>query len=120
MADRVNIDTEQLTDVLVSADGTRLHLTMLDQAGQKVFLSLPTNCLNTVVTAMPGRADPGTIHKLDSWSMGVADNGQDLLLTLRTPEGMAISFTLKPWQVEGMATIATYGSSQRPLPKTMH
>jgi hypothetical protein len=33
---------------------------------------------------------------------------------------MAISFTLKPWQVEGMATIATYGSAQRAQPKTVH
>jgi hypothetical protein len=39
---------------------------------------------------------------------------------LRTPEGAAISFTLKPWQVEGMATIANYGNAQRPLPKTLH
>jgi hypothetical protein len=52
--------------------------------------------------------------------MGVAENGQDLLLTLRTPEGVAMSFTLKPWQVEGMATIATYASAQRSQPKTLH
>jgi hypothetical protein len=52
--------------------------------------------------------------------MGVAENGQDLLLTLRTPEGMVISFTLRHWQVEGMATVATYGSAQRAQPKTVH
>ena len=28
---------------------------------------------------------------------------------LRTPEGMAISFTIKRWQVQGMAAVATYG-----------
>jgi hypothetical protein len=97
-----------------------VHLTFLDREGQKISLSLPTNCLNTVISTLPGRANPGEIHKLDSWTMGVADNGQDLLLTLRTPEGLAISFTLKPWQIEGMATIATYGSSNRVQPKTMH
>jgi hypothetical protein len=52
--------------------------------------------------------------------MSAADNGQDLLLTLRTPEGLAISFTLKLWQIEGMATIATYGGTNRVQPKTMH
>jgi hypothetical protein len=46
-------------------------------------------------------------------------NGQDLVLTLRTPEGQAVSFAMKPWQVEGMATIATYGNAAR-SPTTVH
>jgi hypothetical protein len=120
LTDRVSIDANQLTEARLSADGTRVILTMLDQAGQKVSLSLPANCMNTVMAAMPDRADRGEVHKLDSWNMGVAGNGQDLLLTLRTPEGVAISFTLKPWQVEGMATIATYGNTHRPQPKMLH
>ena len=120
MADRVKIDAAQLTEARLSGDGTRVHLTLLDQVGEKVLLSLPASCLNTLISTVPGPINPGTVHKLDSWTMGVAENGQDLLLTLRTPEGVAISFTLKPWQVEGMATIATYGNSQRPQPKTVH
>jgi hypothetical protein len=52
--------------------------------------------------------------------MDRAGNGQELVLTLRTPEGIAVSFTTKPWQLEGMATIATYGNAG-PLPvKTVH
>ena len=120
MADSARIDADRLTEVRLSPDGTHMHLTLLDPAGQRISLTLPTNCLNTIITAMPGRADPGAIHKLDSWNMCAADNGQDLLLTLRTPEGLAISFILKPWQVEGMATIATYGSSNRPQPKSVN
>jgi hypothetical protein len=118
--DKVNIDANQLTEVRLSADGSRVLLALLDDSGQKVTLSLPTNCLNAVLSAVPRQADPGVVHKLDSWSMGAAENGQDLLLTLRTPESVAISFTLKPWQVEGMATIATYGNSHRPQPKILH
>jgi hypothetical protein len=48
------------------------------------------------------------------------DNGQDLVLTLRTPEGQSVSFAMKPWQVEGMATIATYGTSGRTGVTTVH
>ncbi len=120
MAGRVKIDADQLTGIRLSADETRVTPALLDAEGQKISLSLPANCLNAMFSMMPRQADLGAVHKLDSWSMGVAENGQDLLLTLRTPEGLAISFTLKPWQVEGMATIATYGSSQRTQPKTMH
>ena len=72
------------------------------------------------MNTLPGRVDPGTIYTLDTWTMGTTENRQDLLLTLRTPEGLTISFIIKPWQVEGMATIATYGSSNRPFPKSVH
>jgi hypothetical protein len=29
-----------------------------------------------------------------------AENGRDMILTLCTPQGLAVSFTVKPWQVE--------------------
>ena len=116
----MKIDAEQLTGVRLSADRTHVILGLLDAAGQKVSLSLPVNCLNAVLSVTPRQAEAGAVYKLDSWNMSVAENGQDLLLTLRTPEGLAISFALKPWQVEGMATIVTYGSAQRMQPKTMH
>jgi hypothetical protein len=118
--DKVNIDANQLTEVRLSADGSRVLLALLGDSGREFVLSLPTNCLNAVHSAVPRQADPSVVHKLDSWSMGPAENGQDLLLTLRTPESVAISFTLKPWQVERMATIATYGNSHRPQPKILH
>jgi hypothetical protein len=116
----VKIDANQVTGVRLSDNGTRILLTLLDDTGQKISLSLPATCLNAVLSVAPSHAEPGAVHKLDTWNMGVAESGQDLLLTLRTPEGLAISFTLKPWQVEGMATIATYGSSHRTQQKTLH
>lgn len=95
-------------------------MTLLDAAGRKVLVSLPANCLNAVISVVPRQAAPDVVHRLDSWSMSVAENGQGLLLTLRTPEGVAMCFTLKPWQVEGMATIASYGSTPRSPPKMLH
>jgi hypothetical protein len=120
VTDTVKIDASQLAEVRLSADATRVTLTLLDDTKQKIQLSLPVDCLNAVVSAVPRRAEPEAVHRLDSWSMGVAENGRDLLLTLRTPEGAAISFALKPWQVEAMATIATYGNAQRLPPKLLH
>ncbi len=120
MSERIEIDAEKLSEVRLSADGTRVNLIVLNPLGQKISLSLPADCLNAVIDAMPRRADPGVVHRLDSWSMNAADNGADLVLTLRTPEAVAISFALKPWQVEGMATIAAYGSQHRTQPKTVH
>jgi hypothetical protein len=72
------------------------------------------------MTAMPQQVETGTVHPLDTWTMGPAENGQDLVLTLRTPQGLAISFTAKRFQVEAMATVATYGHAHSPTTKTIH
>ena len=116
----IRIEADQLTEVRLSADGARVLMTLLDDEGQKISLSLPAGCLNAVLSVVPRQPVPGAVHKLDTWNMAMAENGQDLLLTLRTPEGLSVSFTLKPWQVEGMATIATYGSFHRTQPKSLH
>jgi hypothetical protein len=69
---------------------------------------------------MPRSAPMGARHSLDEWSMTPAENGRDMVLTLRTPEGLAVSFTIKPWQVQGMATVATFGRSGETPPKSVH
>jgi hypothetical protein len=73
-----------------------------------------------MLNAVPTSSGAAAVHPLDSWSMDRSSNGDDLILTLRTPEGQAVSFTMKPWQVEGMATIATYGRSGHTTGTTIH
>jgi hypothetical protein len=114
------IDATELIDVRVSPDGTQLRLRLRDQSGQSLTFSLPACWLNTMLKALPASRGAATVHPLDSWSMDRAENGQEVVLTLRTPEGHAVSFVMKPWQVEGMATIATYGRSGRTPETTIH
>jgi hypothetical protein len=120
MNDRSRIDATEVDGVRLSSDGSRLILLLRDAAGQKVSLSMPVRCLNTVLTAMPRSAAMGEQHSLDTWSMAPAENGRDMILTLRTPEGLAVSFAIKPWQIQGMATIATFGQSGEAPPKSIH
>jgi hypothetical protein len=112
------IEAMELIAVRMSSDGKRLRLRVRDQGGQTVAFSLPTCWLNAMLSAVPGSAWPDAVHPLDSWSMD--RTGEDLILTLRTPEGRAVSFAMKPWQVEGMATIATYGTSSGTPARTVH
>jgi hypothetical protein len=107
------IDATKLLGLRLSADRQCLRLRVRDKNGQALSLSLPVCWLNLMLNALPRTTGDNTIHALDSWSMDRLNNGQDLVLTLRTPEGESISFAMKPWQVEGMATIATYSSSAR-------
>lgn len=119
MSERNRIDATELDGVRLSPDGSRLILLLRDTAGQKVSLSLPVTSLNALLRAMPRAAPMGARHSLDAWSMAPVENGRDMILTLRTPEGLAVSFTIKPWQVQGMATVATFGQSDAPPPKSI-
>jgi hypothetical protein len=114
------IDVTELISVRLSADQKHLKLTLRDDNGRVVSLSLPARWLNTLQNAMPRQVESGTVHPLDSWSIDRYGNGHDLILTLRTPEGVAVSFAAKPWQVEGMATIATYGCAESGSDGTIH
>ena len=105
---------------MLSPDGSRLILLLHDAAGQKVSLSLPTSCVSEVLTAAPHPAETGTIHSVATWNMSRAKNGQDMILTLCTPEGMVTSFTIKLWQAQGMATVAMYGTARDSASKFVH
>jgi hypothetical protein len=119
MTDRSRIDAEALDGVRLSSDGSHLILLLRDTSGQKVSVSLPTNCLNTVLTAASRPVETGTVHSLDTWNLAQTENGQDLILTLCTPEGLTVSYTIKPWQVQGIATVA-YGATRGAAPRSIH
>jgi len=121
MTDRYSrIDAAELSSAQLSPDGSRLILLMRDAAGRNVSLSLPADCLNTILTATPRQVEADAAYLLDTWSMAPAENGRDMILTLCTPQGLAVSFLVKPWQVEGMATVATHAHPREAPQKTVH
>ena len=119
MTDRSKIDAE-LDGVRLSPDGLRLILLLRDRGGQKLSLSLPTSCLNAVLAAAPPPVGSGIVQSVDAWNLMPAENGQDMILTLCTAEGKAMSFIIKPWQVDGIATVATYGSTRGRAGRSTH
>lgn len=120
MTGKVRLNATGVTGIRRSADGKRVTLDLTDKAGQRMTLTLPVACLNALLPAVPGELDTQATHKLDSWSMTPTGSGDELILTLRTEEAVPISFRLKPWQVEGMATIATHRTWHRTPAKTLH
>jgi hypothetical protein len=113
-------EATELIGVQTTSDGTHLKLRIRNEVGQIITLTLPASWLNTMLNALPPSSRIDAVHTLDSWSMARVGDGPDLVLTLRTPEGQAVSFAVKPWHVEGMATIATYGASGRTSNITIH
>lgn len=120
MVDLAAIDAVELISVRLSPDRKQLRLRVRDQMGRAVSLSLPTSWLDTLLNGLPRQVESGTLHSLDSWTLDCPGNGRDLIPTLRTPEGRTVSFVTKRWQVEGMATIAKYGSVDPGPSETVH
>jgi hypothetical protein len=103
-----DIDAAELISVSPIDDGSRLKLRVRARDGGIQTVAMPAQWLNDLVNAVPHPILDGSAHPLASWSIQAAAGG-DLLLTLRTPEGEAFSFTMKPWQMQGMGTLATHG-----------
>ena len=103
-----DIDAVELISVGPTEDGSRLKLRIRGRDGGVQSLAMPAKWLNDLVNAAPHPVLNGSARSLASWSMQAASDG-DLLLTLRTPDGEAFSFTVKPWQVQGIGTLATHG-----------
>lgn len=114
------IEATDFIGVQLSEDGTRLQLRARDRGGQTVSFSMPVEWLDALLKAVPRPAAAESVQPLASWSMDRVGDGQDLVLTLRTLQGHSVSFSMKPWQVDGMATIATYGRPTAARSRTLH
>ncbi len=91
------------------ADGEMLELTLLDQDGEALVLSLPLQCLGEVLAGLPAGADPpaGEARNVKSWRIEPAPTG--LLLVLLTSEGQSTAFHISRGQIAAMATLTEYG-----------
>jgi hypothetical protein len=114
-----DIDAVDLISVSPIDDGSRLKLRVRARDGGIQTVAMPARWLNDLVNAVPHPMLDGSAHPLASWSMQAAAGGE-LLLTLRTPEGEAFSFTMKPWQVQGMGTLATHGHFETKKKDALH
>jgi hypothetical protein len=103
-----DIDAVELISVRPLGDGNRLRLRVRSRDGSMQSLAIPAKWLNAMVEAAPHPLLDGAALPVASWSMQATYEG-DLLLTLRTPEEQAFSFTVKPWQAQGIGTLAAYG-----------
>lgn len=112
MAPGDEIDAVELLNVRQSADGRGLRLRVRDRTGRQSVVTLPMQWLNTMLGVVPQPPLGSEVQPVESWT--IDRTAKDLLLTLRTPDGQALTFAVKPWQVEGMATIATYGRAGDP------
>ena len=119
MTDAADVDAVELISVRASQGARSLRLKIRDRNGKAMTMSLPADWLGAMLATQPWSFGGDAVHQLASWSID-RTAGEDLVLTLRTAEGLAVSFAMKPWQISGMATIATYGNTAALRKEPLH
>lgn len=126
MPDRTRIEATRLTRVDIAEDGRRLCLQLQDQSGRSAAVSLPIDCLNTVLAAVPRQFEQSLVqrsapaHRVDTWSLELTSDPQTLRLTLHMPDGVAAAFEIRSWQIEGMATLVRWANPARDADALVH
>lgn len=108
MSERAHVNAQELLRIETADDGRSVCLHLVDDAGRVVVLRLPSGIVRAVGEIVPRAPEPACLHLVDSWRLRPSDDGAALVLTLQTPDGCAAWYVMKPWQVEGIATVASH------------
>jgi len=111
---------EALTTWSVSHDGSRVRLGFADGDGDPCRIDLPMAVMSALLLTLPrilqcafdtrGDGSDRMVHPLGSWSVERAAGQEELILTLKTPDGFSIAFALASDELAAMAeTGQNYG-----------
>ena len=88
---------------------------LMRRNGQHASVSLPADCLNALLEAIPRTPEQGLhaaaaragqqVPKVDSWSLRSAAGRAGFVLTLRLPNGVVLAFEVRSWQLEAIASL---------------
>jgi hypothetical protein len=98
------IKGKQLTTFEVAPDGESVSIHVMDEQACPATLVLPTDCLNALMMTLPEMVrrclqlrfrDPSmrVVYPVGSWELEQSPVS-GVVMTLRTPDGFAVSFSL--------------------------
>ena len=104
---------EWLTTWSVSADGSRARRGFSDGQGRPCCVDLPLEAVSGLLMTLPrvlqcaldarGEGNSRIVQPLGAWQVEQAAEDDRLILTLTTPDGFGVAFTLAPGELAAMA-----------------
>ncbi len=118
------IEVTSLTTCEVSDDGQDVRLNLLDRNGRAVAVTLSLACVSSLIMTLPAiqtqalraaHADPSlrVAYPAERWALERSDAAGCLLLTLSTPDGFQVCFSLHSEALADMARAASCSEAQR-------
>ena len=94
---------QRLTTFDVTPDGESFSLNVTDDKDRPATLVLPSDCLNELMMTLPEMvrrslqarfhdASMRVVYPVGSWNVEPSINPASVVVTLRTPDGFAVSF----------------------------
>lgn len=126
------MEARSLTTCDVAPDGNAVHLRFEDTKGQPGALTLPTACIQQLVMTLPhllskairtqtGDESLRAVFPLGAWHIEAQAGTPNFILTMMTPDGFEVAFSLKPPAMgKMMSTIEEARSAVERLRKTMN
>jgi len=110
---RAGIDVRKLTRFETADDGSSIKILVEDATGRPASLSFPIDCLTSLIMTLPGmvtgavqrqQKDPTlrVTFPLEQFEVERSSDLDTRILTLRTPDGFAVSFSLSEEQCRGI------------------
>ena len=109
-----SIKAEWLTHYEVASDGSHCRLCFVDPDGLEQSVEFPLACLQQLMLTIPkiacealrGRHSDGSlVHIVESWQVRSAIDRR-VLLTLTTPDGFSVSFSISSNELGDLAEAA--------------
>jgi hypothetical protein len=99
------IDVRKLIRFETADDGSSIEMLVQDSAGRSASLSFPIECLTSLIMTLPGMVTSALQHRqkdptlrvvfpLQEFDVELSSNLDTRILTLKTPDGFAVSFGL--------------------------
>lgn len=111
MVDKVRVAA--LTTSEVGEGGTEIRLCMRDEAGREVTLEFPAALAASLILTLPRlmercvqqlRGDATRlVFPMQCWALEGADETENFILTLRTPDGFSVAFAVSKDDARGLA-----------------
>jgi hypothetical protein len=108
-----DIEVRKLTRFETADDGTSIKILVEDATGQPATLSFPIECLTSLIMTLPRmvtaavqrqQKDPTlrVTFPLEQFEVELSPDLDTRILTLTTPDGFAVSFSLSEEQCRGI------------------
>ncbi len=119
---------KSLTDCQVDGSGELFRLNVACVDGRPASVILPVDCLRSLMMTLPDaieralRARHGddtlkVVYPMGGWSLHTAEGSQGMILTITTPDGFSVSFTLTQADASSLATsLGEVDASAEPNP----
>ena len=116
------MDVASLTSCQVAPDGHCVRLNFEDALGRPAALKLPSSCVHQLVMTLPHLLSKAlqaqyadrslrAVFPLSEWRLEVAAGSKELILTMRTPEGFEVVFSLSAGAMAGLTSVIEEHSS---------